>query len=182
MIRPTFSIYQSMLIGHFILETPLAELKVTASPAGVMSVRPNNRDAVDEDQVLWGEAEITVRQKIISHLALAQEELAAYFRGELIRFTIPLDLRGTDFQRQVWGELQRIGYGNSCSYQDIAQRINRPKAARAVGAANGANPAAIIVPCHRVIGKNGRLTGYVHGVEMKKYLLDLEQSNGREVV
>lgn len=182
MIRPTFSICQSMVVGDFILETPVAELKVTASQAGVMSVRPNNREAVNEDPDLCGAAEATVRQEIISHLALAQEELAAYFRGELIRFTLPLDLRGTDFQRQVWGELLRIGYGNSCSYQDIAQRINRPKAVRAVGAANGANPAAIIVPCHRVIGKNGRLTGYAHGIKMKKYLLGLEKSSGKEAV
>nr|WP_305881892.1 methylated-DNA--[protein]-cysteine S-methyltransferase [Endozoicomonas sp. SCSIO W0465] len=119
----------------------------------------------------------TVRKAIDSHLKQSKKELEAYFRGELTRFTVALDLRGTDFQQQVWRALQQIGYGQRCSYQDIASSIHRPKAVRAVGAANGANPVAIIVPCHRVIGKNGKLTGYAHGVEMKQYLLDLEQGN-----
>ena len=91
------------------------------------------------------------------------------------KFDLPLKFLGTDFQQKVWRELQRIPYGKTLSYSEIAQKIGSPKSCRAVGAANGKNPVSIICPCHRVIGKGGNLTGFAGGIETKKYLLDLEK-------
>jgi len=103
-----------------------------------------------------------------------RDELDAYFTGRLRAFTVPLAPAGTPFQQRVWAELCRIPYGETISYQELARRIDQPKAVRAVGLANGANPMAIVVPCHRVIGANGSLTGYGGGIGIKKALLDLE--------
>ena len=102
------------------------------------------------------------------------QQLKEYFAGSRQNFDVKLSLKGTDFQRQVWQELQRIPYGKTASYGDIAKRINNPKACRAVGAANGKNPIPIIIPCHRIIGNDGSLTGFGGGLKLKKTLLDLE--------
>lgn len=110
----------------------------------------------------------------IEPLQQAVEQLSRYFAGEHIQFTCPLDLHGTPFQLKVWHALTRIPYGETRSYMEIAQEIGHPSAVRAVGAANGANPIAIIVPCHRVIGSNGSLTGYGGGLPTKAWLLALE--------
>ena len=107
-------------------------------------------------------------------LAEAVRQLHAYFAGELRDFDLPLELEGTDFQLRVWNALRTIGYGETRSYAEIAGAIGAPKAVRAVGAANGRNPVSIVVPCHRVIGANGRLTGYGGGLPLKKRLLDME--------
>ncbi|WP_059044289.1 methylated-DNA--[protein]-cysteine S-methyltransferase [Paenibacillus rubinfantis] len=109
-------------------------------------------------------------------LAPYAAELAAYLRGELQRFTLPMDLQGTPFQQAVWQALRSIPFGQTCSYSDIAVTIRKPSAVRAVGTAIGANPLLITIPCHRVIGKNGTLTGYRGGLEMKTRLLELEQA------
>ncbi|MBL0520671.1 methylated-DNA--[protein]-cysteine S-methyltransferase [Aeromonas sp. A5] len=101
-------------------------------------------------------------------------EFEAYFAGRLQRFTLPLAASGTEFQQAVWQALCDIPYGETRSYGDIARAIGKPNAMRAVGAANGRNPLSIIVPCHRVIGQNGSLTGYAGGLEIKKALLQLE--------
>ncbi|BEE18932.1 methylated-DNA--protein-cysteine methyltransferase [Aeromonas enteropelogenes] len=101
-------------------------------------------------------------------------EFEAYFAGRLQRFTLPLAASGTEFQQAVWQALCDIPYGETRSYGDIARAIGKPNAMRAVGAANGRNPLSIIVPCHRVIGQNGGLTGYAGGLEIKKALLQLE--------
>ncbi|MDA8400397.1 MAG: methylated-DNA--[protein]-cysteine S-methyltransferase [Actinomycetota bacterium] len=101
-------------------------------------------------------------------------QLEAYFAGELTDFDVALRPTGTNFQRQVWDALCEIPYGETRSYGDIACRIGKPAAARAVGMANGRNPIAIIVPCHRVIGTNGSLTGYAGGLDVKRVLLQLE--------
>ncbi len=103
------------------------------------------------------------------------EQLAAYFAGELIDFDVELDLRGTEFQRRVWRALLTIPYGETRSYGQIAEQIGAPGSARAVGLANGRNPIAIVVPCHRVIGAGGSLTGYGGGLDRKRTLLDLEK-------
>ncbi len=103
-----------------------------------------------------------------------RDQLRAYFAGELRDFDIPFHLHGTEFQRLVWNELSRIPFGSTISYAEQARRIGRPGAARAVGAANGRNPISIIVPCHRVIGANGSLTGYGGGLDRKQWLLDHE--------
>ncbi len=101
-------------------------------------------------------------------------EIEEYFRGNRKEFDLPLLLKGTDFQKRVWHALEKIPYGQTRSYQDIAMMIKNPKASRAVGMANHVNPIVILVPCHRVIGKNGKLTGYGGGLDKKKYLLELE--------
>lgn len=103
------------------------------------------------------------------------EQLVAYFAGELTEFDLPLAPLGTPFQQRVWAALREIPYGTTQSYGALAARIGSPGAARAVGLANGSNPISIIVPCHRVIGSTGALTGYGGGVERKEFLLDLER-------
>ena len=118
------------------------------------------------DQVIEGEE--------IAPLQQAMDELRRYLAGEHIQFSCPLDLQGTPFQIAVWEELYRIPYGETRTYAEIARAIGRSSAVRAVGAANGANPVAIIVPCHRVIGSNGSLTGYGGGLPTKAWLLHLE--------
>ncbi len=115
------------------------------------------------------------------HLIQGKEELLAYFNGELETFSVPLHFTcGTDFQQKVWYSLRDIPYGHSLTYQEVAHYINSPRAQQAVGQANKKNPLPIIIPCHRVIGKNGKLTGYQgseeKGLEIKRFLLELEKS------
>jgi methylated-DNA-[protein]-cysteine S-methyltransferase len=105
----------------------------------------------------------------------AEEQLTAYFAGELKEFTLDLRLNGTSFQRTVWDELQKIPYGETRTYGELADALGNPTASRAVGLANGRNPIGIIVPCHRVIGASGSLTGYGGGLERKRRLLDFER-------
>lgn len=126
----------------------------------------NQQEVVDAD---WVEND--------SHPVIiqAKEELGRYFAGDLKKFSTPLAPVGTDFQLSVWKALQTITFGQTASYSDIANIINNPKSVRAVGAANGRNPLSIFIPCHRVIGKNGSLTGYAGGVTNKSILLKLEQ-------
>jgi methylated-DNA-[protein]-cysteine S-methyltransferase len=102
------------------------------------------------------------------------KQLDEYFAGQRKQFNLRLAPLGTPFQQEVWNALQQIPFGVTCSYSDLAQRIARPKAVRAVGTANGANPIAVVIPCHRVIGSNGTLTGYAGGLERKQLLLQLE--------
>jgi methylated-DNA-[protein]-cysteine S-methyltransferase len=114
------------------------------------------------------------RTRLTGVVADAARQLTAYFAGRLREFDVPLALEGTPFQRQVWTALGRIKYGETWSYRELASHIGRPAAVRAVGAANGQNPIAIIVPCHRVIGSNGSLVGFGGGLDMKQQLLALE--------
>jgi methylated-DNA-[protein]-cysteine S-methyltransferase len=113
-------------------------------------------------------------------LGEAQRELEEYFAGERREFSVPLDSPGTAFQMRVWAGLRVIPYGETISYRELAHRIGQPKAVRAVGLANGRNPISIIVPCHRVIGANGTLTGYGGGLERKRFLLALERGESSE--
>ncbi|HVB42058.1 MAG TPA: methylated-DNA--[protein]-cysteine S-methyltransferase [Streptosporangiaceae bacterium] len=108
-------------------------------------------------------------------IAETARQLRAYFSGEFTSFDLPLALAGSPFQRTVWAQLRQIPYGQTISYGELARRIGQPAASRAVGLANGRNPVSIVVPCHRVIGANGRLTGYGGGLDRKQYLLALEQ-------
>ncbi|MGB9839388.1 methylated-DNA--[protein]-cysteine S-methyltransferase [Thermovenabulum sp.] len=107
----------------------------------------------------------------------AKEELYLYFKKSLKKFDLPLLLLGTEFQKKVWEELLKIPYGELRSYKDIAENIGIPEGARAVGQANNKNPIPIVVPCHRVIGKRGELVGYGGGLNIKKYLIELEKGN-----
>lgn len=111
--------------------------------------------------------------------AVAREQLTAYFDGQLKEFDLPLRPDGTEFQLAVLAELRKIPYGTTASYGEIARRIGRPKAVRAVGAANGRNPLPIVIPCHRVIGSGGELTGFGGGLPVKEHLLRLEMEHSR---
>ena len=110
-------------------------------------------------------------------LSMATIQLDEYLQGKRTTFSLPFKLTGTPFQLAVWKELQNIPYGKTTSYKEIAQKINKPKAYRAVGMANNKNPLPIIIPCHRVIGSNGKLIGYAGGLNLKNYLLELEKSH-----
>lgn len=150
---------------HLTMESPLGLLAVAAVDAGVTYVHMG----VEEVKESWGPEEAT------PVLEAAVDQLEAYFAGDLKEFDLPLAASGTDFQQRVWRELCRIPYGETVSYLDIAERIGDRKAVRAVGLANGRNPIAIVVPCHRVIGSNGKLTGYAGGLWRKERLLNLER-------
>jgi methylated-DNA-[protein]-cysteine S-methyltransferase len=154
------------------IETELVDgprLRLFASPAGIRAiefVHPDSSRPVPPDaRHATGPVPLLLEAKC---------QLEAYFHGDLREFQLPLDFEGTDFQKRVWRQLQTIPYGQTRSYSQIAQAIGSPQAIRAVGAANGANPIAIVVPCHRVIGANGKLVGYGGGLPLKKKLLELE--------
>ena len=108
----------------------------------------------------------------------AHQQLSEYLKGERKSFDLPLRMKGTDFQQRVWNALLKIPYGETRSYKQIAEAIGNPKAVRAVGMANNRNPLLIVVPCHRVIGVNGKLVGYGAGIEKKEFLLRLESRGG----
>ncbi len=109
------------------------------------------------------------------------EQLDEYFAGRRTEFTVPLGLHGTPFQRRVWQALQSVPYGTVCTYTELAAAVGQPTAVRAVAAANGRNPVSIVVPCHRVIGRDGTLSGYAGGLDRKRYLLDREAQVTRAV-
>lgn len=146
------------------------------SPLGQMTLQANEQGLLGA----WFETHTTQPEDLGSEdkafpvLIEASNQLTEYFSGKNVQFTVPLSAKGTDFQVKVWNALQSIPYGETWSYQEIADFIGNPKAVRAVGAANGKNPISIFVPCHRVIGMNGKLTGYAGGVERKRRLLELE--------
>lgn len=124
------------------------------------------------------EVDITEECDVINN---AYKQLLEYFDGSRKEFDIPIKLVGTEFQLKVWNELKNIPYGETRSYGDIAKYINNPKASRAIGGANNKNPIMIIVPCHRVIGVNGKLVGFGAGLDVKKYLLHLEEKNNNKL-
>ena len=140
--------------------------------------------AIDQDglrhvEFMHGERPVmpqTDWQRDDKALALYLAQFNAYFAGKLQQFDLPMAAKGTPFQQAVWNALCDIPYGETVSYLEIAQAIGNPKAVRAVGAANGRNPLSIIVPCHRVIGHSGELTGYAGGIPIKRWLLALEQA------
>jgi methylated-DNA-[protein]-cysteine S-methyltransferase len=143
--------------------TPLGPLVVTTNFKGIESVLfRDNSEAPDHSNDFL--------------LQDCKSQFDAYFKGTLQQFDLPLAAHGTDFQQAVWQELSKIPFAQLRSYSNIAQALNNPKAVRAVGAANGRNPLTIIVPCHRVIGANGTLTGYAGGLERKDWLLKHEQN------
>jgi len=149
------------------------------SPVGDLLLVSDGKDLIrvsmDKQKYAAEIGEDWVEKKDVPVLKLAAEQLKSYFAGLLDHFDLPLAFRGTEFQNKVWSELTKIPHGQTISYGELARRVGSPKASRAVGLANGKNPIAIIVPCHRVIGANGTLTGYGGGLPRKKKLLELEQ-------
>ena len=150
---------------------------VMPSPLGAVTIQDNEQGLLG----IWFETCTTkpydLGERDDQHIVLSQTvtQLEEYFAGLRNEFDLPLAATGTDFQTQVWYALTTIPYGETWSYQDLANAIGNPKAVRAVGLANGKNPISIVVPCHRVIGKSGKLTGYAGGVERKQRLLALEK-------
>ncbi len=151
------------------LTTPIGDLTLVADDSALVAVLwPDD----DPRRVPGAAAAVTGgRHPILDRSA---EELLDYFAGTRTSFDLPLAPRGTPFQQQVWAALRTIPYGETRSYGELAAAIGRPKSARAVGAANGRNPLSIVIPCHRVVGADGSLTGFAGGVDTKRQLLDLE--------
>jgi methylated-DNA-[protein]-cysteine S-methyltransferase len=162
------------------MSTTMSDTFVTAcitSPIGTLRLGSNG-SALTRVSIADAEAreESDIPADDDAILAAAREQLDAYFDMRLTRFDLPLEARGTEFQRRVWDSLRVIPFGETISYAELARRIESPKAVRAVGAANGRNPLMIVVPCHRVIGADGSLTGFGGGIERKRWLLDHERS------
>jgi len=157
-----------MTLACKIVPSPVGNLTLVASAAGLVAIlwQDDRPDRVP----LGGLTDDPEHGVIVS----AERQLRAYFGRTLERFDVPLDFRGTEFQKQVWSALLTIPFGETRSYGEIARQIGRPSASRAVGAANGRNPISIIAPCHRVVGSSGALTGFAGGLEAKRYLLALE--------
>ena len=148
-------------VWYSIMESPLGSLTLASSARGLVSVQFGLK--VPSEGVIDDAANREAR-----------EQLREYFDGKRTQFNLPLDVSGTPFQMAVWHELQKVPYGSTCSYIDIARLLGKPGAARAVGMANHENPLAIVIPCHRVVGSNGSLTGYAGGLHLKQQLLGIE--------
>jgi len=152
--------------------------KIVKSPVGKLTLVANESALI---AVLW-ENEKPNRTRVREHSAAqkhsvleeTEKQLREYFAGERTTFSLSLEFQGTEFQKKVWRALQKIPYGSTASYSELAKSIGSAKACRAVGAANGRNPLSIVVPCHRVIGQNGKLTGFAGGLETKEFLLQIE--------
>jgi len=149
-----------------IISTPIGKLTLVASPRGLQ-------------RVIFGARKLSqtkrARTKTSGHLTQAERQLREYFAGERKKFSIKLDIGGTEFQESAWLALKKIGYGKTISYAQQARLAGKPKACRAVGSANGKNPVAIVLPCHRVIASGGTLGGYGGGLAIKRKLIALEK-------
>jgi methylated-DNA-[protein]-cysteine S-methyltransferase len=154
------------------MESPVGRLKLVASEKGLVAILwQNDRPR----RVVLGDLKDDDQQPI---LVETERQLKEYFAGKRQEFAIPLDMRGTPFQMSVWEALLGIPFGETRSYGQLARQLGRPGAMRAVGAANGKNPISIVVPCHRVIGSSGELTGFAGGLETKAHLLKIESNAG----
>ena len=149
------------------IESPLGRLLLAANDGGLRHIIFSNGTQPARPDPAWREDAAPLTEAI--------RQLQAYFAGELENFNLPLTPGGTPFQMEVWHRLRDIPYGQTISYGELARRIGNPKASRAVGLANGSNPIPIVIPCHRVIGSNGKLTGYGGGLPIKEKLLALER-------
>lgn len=149
------------MIYHRIIPSPIGNLKISASEDSIVSI-----EFTTEEVTAVSPSSLLLRE--------AQKQLEEYFHKERQEFSLPLSPYGTTFQQKVWKQLQQIPYGETRSYRDIAIELGNLKQIRAAATANGKNPIPIVIPCHRVIGSNGSLTGYSGGLEKKKWLLELE--------
>lgn len=151
------------LFCHTYITSPIGTICIAANNHGIeyISFQDKNQELAEKENVITKEA---------------ARQLQAYFNKELKQFSLPLNMHGTPFQQKAWTTLQQIAYGKTISYLDLAKQLGDAKCIRAAGTANGKNPFAIVVPCHRVIGKDGKLVGYAGGLWRKKWLLDFEQN------
>ena len=157
--------------SHTIVDSPIGSLTLVAVD-GMLAGLYMEQHRYAPDRSTFGPRDPAV-------FAAAAAQLEEYFAGERREFDIPVVFEGTPFQQTVWRALQEIPCGETMSYRELAERIGRPSASRAVGLANGHNPISIVVPCHRVVGSNGSLTGYGGGIERKRYLLNLERGQAQ---
>ena len=147
-------------------DSPLGTVTLQANEQGLLGVWFETHTTKPED--------LGIQEDSFPIFQSVKEQLERYFAGEAVQFDVPIAAKGTPFQQSVWHALTTIPYGETWSYAQLADAIGNPKAVRAVGLANGKNPVSVIVPCHRVIGKNGKLTGYAGGIERKQRLLAIE--------
>ncbi|MFV8459881.1 methylated-DNA--[protein]-cysteine S-methyltransferase [Vibrio campbellii] len=147
-------------------DSPLGTVTLQANEQGLLGVWFETHTTKPED--------LGTQEDSFPIFQSVKEQLERYFAGEAVQFDVPIAAKGTPFQQSVWHALTTIPYGETRSYAQLADAIGNPKAVRAVGLANGKNPVSVIVPCHRVIGKNGKLTGYAGGIERKQRLLAIE--------
>jgi methylated-DNA-[protein]-cysteine S-methyltransferase len=161
-----------MKLVYKIIDSPVGKLKLVASDKGLAAILWENDNP---RRVRLGEL---VEDGLHPVLRETERQLNEYFEGKRRSFSLALDMKGTRFQNDVWEALLAIPFGETRSYGQLAKQLGNPKATRAVGAANGRNPISIIVPCHRVIGSSGRLTGFTGGLDTKAHLLELETRSG----
>lgn len=151
-----------------IINSPVGKIEIVGDDLGIVSV------------VFLDTEEVEISENIPSALAEVVFQLQQYFKGERRNFSVKLSMKGTDFQKRVWKELQKIDFGKTLSYQQIANQLGDPKVIRAAASANGKNPISIIIPCHRVIGSDGSLTGYAGGLHRKRWLLEHENPSSQK--
>ncbi len=170
------SFYMSNQLIHKKIATPIGEMDVLATENGICLLEFNNRKELN-DEIESLEKHYNTQRTIGSNnwINLLEKEMHAYFKGDLQKFTVKLELFGTDFQLKVWSALVEIPYGVTRTYKEQTLVVGDIKAIRAVATANGKNKLAIVVPCHRVIGSDGSLTGYAGGLDRKRFLLNLER-------
>jgi methylated-DNA-[protein]-cysteine S-methyltransferase len=155
-------------LSYKFMDSPVGQLKLVASDAGLVAILWENDKP---NRVRLPEQLETAQHPV---LLMTEQQLNEYFAGKRKTFSIPLDARGTSFQKSVWEALRAIPFGETRSYGQLARQLDNPEATRAVGAANGRNPISIVVPCHRVIGSSGKLTGFAGGLKNKSLLLQIE--------
>ena len=158
-----------MSLAYKMIESPIGKLKLVASDKGLVAILWEN----DRPRRVRLSEMLENEQHPV--LVATEQQLGEYFAGKRKTFSVALDMRGTRFQQDVWEALLAIPFGETRSYGQLAKQLGNPRATRAVGAANGRNPVSIIVPCHRVIGSSGKLTGFAGGLETKAHLLSLEK-------
>jgi methylated-DNA-[protein]-cysteine S-methyltransferase len=157
------------MTSYCILKKTLGDLLLVANETELIGVYFDACNHVPAARNTWT---LDPRHPVLRQ---ARKQLDEFFMGERISFSLPLNLEGTEFQKRIWREIARIPYGQTISYGELARRAGNPRAIRAAGVNTGKNPLGIVVPCHRVIGKDGRLTGYAGGLEWKRHLLNLEE-------
>lgn len=155
---------------HVVLDSPVGPLTLVATDGALSGLYMEKQRHLPSEETFGAPDDPGAEP-----FATVAAQLTAYFAGELTEFDVPLDLHGTPFQQRVWTALQGIPYGETTTYGELAAELGNPSASRAVGLANGRNPVSVIVPCHRVVGSTGSLTGYGGGLDRKRYLLDFER-------
>ena len=176
--KSSISSDKDAIINMIEIATPLGPMLAGATSKGVCLLEFTNRIRLEKEftnlQKLLNAVMVAGRNSYLDQL---ENELTEYFEGKRKTFSVPLHTPGNDFSQAVWKTLQEIPYGKTCSYKEQAEMMNNPKAIRAIASTNGRNRLAIIVPCHRVIGSDGNMTGYAAGIDKKKWLLKFERNN-----